>query len=233
MKAVLLAAGLGSRLKPLTNTIPKCLVPILNKPLLDYWLELTLESKHISDVYINLHYLKNKVTEHIATHWRHEKRITLYSEEQLKGTAGTLNGLNKELTGSPLLVIHADNLSKFNLDSFIHAHQTRPDNCVMTMMLFKTDAPSTCGIVERDEMARVITMHEKVPNPPGNLANGAVYIFEPEVLDWIVGNEAADISAEVIPAFHGKIYSWLNNVYHRDIGNPQSYALAQQEFTKR
>jgi mannose-1-phosphate guanylyltransferase len=76
-------------------------------------------------------------------------------------------------------------------------------------------------------------MHEKVFNPPGNLANGAVYICEPEVLEWIVDNEASDISAEVIPAFHGKIYSWLNNVYHRDIGNPQSYKLAQQEFPKR
>ena len=104
MKAVLLAAGIGSRLRPLTETIPKCLVPIHDKPLLDYWLELTLNSKHISDVYINLHYLKNRVTEHIAANWQHEKRIILHIEEQLKGTAGTLNGLHKELLGSCLLV---------------------------------------------------------------------------------------------------------------------------------
>lgn len=232
MKAVLLAAGVGSRLRPLTNTIPKCLVPIHNKPLLDYWLELTLGSNHISDVYINLHYLKNKVTEHLATHWIHEKRIAVHSEKQLKGTAGTLNGLNKELSGNCLLVVHADNLSKFNLDDFIHAHKTRPNDCVMTMMLFETDAPSTCGIVDLDEMGRVINMHEKVSNPPGNIANGAVYIFEPEILEYIVTNDLTDISAQVIPAFTGKINSWLNTQYHRDIGNPQSYMLAQREYPK-
>ena len=100
----------------------------------------------------------------------------------------------------------------------------------MTMMLFKTDSPSSCGIVELSHDGRVLNMHEKVDNPPGDLANGAVYIFEPEILDWIVKHGVTDISAQVIPAFHGKIYSWLNDVYHRDIGTPESYALAQKEF---
>jgi mannose-1-phosphate guanylyltransferase len=230
MKAVLLAAGIGSRLRPLTDTIPKCLVPIHGKPLLDYWLEMTLGSQCISDIYINLHYLKHKVENHIAEHWQHEKRIGLHIEEQLKGTAGTLNTLKKELAGSCLLVVHADNLSRFNLNDFIHAHQSKPDNCLMTMMLFKTDSPSTCGIVERDDMGRVIAMHEKVPNPPGNLANGAVYIFEPDILNYIATHNLTDISEQVIPAFLGKINSWTNTHYHRDIGNPQSYALAQNEY---
>lgn len=233
MKAVLLAAGVGSRLRPLTNSIPKCLVPIHNKPLLDYWLEMIIDSKYIGDIFINLHYLKNIVTEHVTNHWQHEERIKLFPEEQLKGTAGTLNGLKKDLSGHPILVVHADNLSDFVIDDFITVHEKRPTGCLLTMMLFKTDAPSTCGIVELDEIGRVIKMHEKVSNPPSNLANGAVYIFEPEVLDWIVKNNATDISAEVIPAFKGKIASWLNQGYHRDIGNPKSYALAQQEFIKR
>ena len=233
MKAVLLAAGIGSRLRPLTDSIPKCLVPVNDKPLLDYWLNMTLDSKYISDVYINLHYLKNIVREHIDKNWKHEQRISLHTEVQLKGTAGTLCGLQRELIDSQLLVVHADNLSEFCLDEFIQAHNKRPTGCFITMMLFNTDAPSTCGIVELDKKDRVLCMHEKVANPPGNLANAAVYIFEPEVLDWIATNHVTDISSEVIPAFQGKIYSWLNKVYHRDIGNPQSYALAQREFPTR
>jgi mannose-1-phosphate guanylyltransferase len=233
MKAILLAAGIGSRLKPLTDHIPKCLVPIHGKPLLDYWLEMTLEAKIITDVYINLHYLKEMVAEHVATNWHNEVRIKLYAEKQLKGTAGSLMGLHKELAGEQLLVVHADNLSDFCLHDFVKAHHNRPTGCVMTMMLFETDSPQTCGIVELDKQGRVLRMHEKLSNPPGNLANGAVYIFEPDILNWILENKATDISSEVIPVFQGKIFSWVNQVYHRDIGNQKSYALAQQEFSTR
>jgi mannose-1-phosphate guanylyltransferase len=212
MKAILLAAGIGSRLKPLTDHIPKCLVPIHGKPLLDYWLEMTLEAKTITDVYINLHYLKEMVAEHVATNWQNEVRIKLYAETQLKGTAGTLMGLQKELVGEQLLVVHADNLSDFCLDDFVKAHHNRPTGCVMTMMLFETDSPQTCGIVELDKQGRVLRMHEKLSNPPGNLANGAVYIFEPDILNWILENKATDISSEVIPVFQGKIFSWVKQV---------------------
>jgi mannose-1-phosphate guanylyltransferase len=233
MKALLLAAGIGSRLRPLTNTMPKCLVPIHGKALLDFWLEMMFATKQIDEVLINLHYLKDMVVDHVSQHWPNEKRITLFPELELQGTAGTLKALHKDLVGKQLMVVHADNLSDFNIDAFIQAHQNRPLNCLMTMMLFKTDSPSSCGIVELSEDGRVLNMHEKVANPPSTLANGAVYIFEPQILDWIIEKGATDISAEVIPAFHGKIYGWLNDVYHRDIGTPQSYALAQQEYKDR
>lgn len=230
MKAVLLAAGIGSRLRPLTNTIPKCLVPIHGKALLDYWLDMMFAAKQIDEVLINLHYLKDMVTNHISEKWPNEERITLCAELELQGTAGTLKALHGHLIDEQLMVVHADNLSDFNMDAFIQAHQSRPIDCLMTMMLFKTDSPSSCGIVELSHDGRVLNMHEKVDNPPSDLANGAVYIFEPEILDWIVEHGVTDISAQVIPTFYGKIYSWLNNVYHRDIGTPESYALAQQEF---
>jgi mannose-1-phosphate guanylyltransferase len=232
MKAVLLAAGIGSRLRPLTNSIPKCLVPIHGKALLDYWLDMILGTKKIDEVIINLHYLQEIVVKHISKKWPNEERINLCSELELQGTAGTLKALYEHLINEQLMVVHADNLSDFNVDAFIQAHQRRPLGCLMTMMLFKTDRPSFCGIVELSHDGRVLNMHEKVDNPPSDLANGAVYIFEPEILDWIVQHGVTDISEQVIPAFLGKINSWLNNVYHRDIGTPESYNLAQQEFKK-
>jgi mannose-1-phosphate guanylyltransferase len=231
MKAILLAAGMGTRLRPITDTVPKCLVPVQGKPLLDYWLEMISVNPQISDIYVNLHYLREVVLKHLDKHWSQNSKIRRHPEQHLLGTAGTLRALQNDLSGAQLLVIHADNLSDFCLDDFIRAHQNRPSNCLITMMLFETDSPSTCGIVELDGKARVIKMHEKKTNPPGNLANGAVYIMEPKVLEWIVNHQAKDISAEVIPAFYGQIYSWLNNGYHRDIGNPEAYEMAQREFT--
>ena len=100
------------------------------------------------------------------------------------------------------------------------------------MMTFRTPTPQSCGIVELDAKGIVTAFHEKVCSPPGNLANGAVYIMDPEVLDAIdaCGVEQPDISVHVIPQFIGRIFTFLNTVYHRDIGTPESYAQAQVEF---
>jgi mannose-1-phosphate guanylyltransferase len=233
MKAILLAAGLGIRLRPITDKIPKCMVPINGKPLLDYWLELLVPNPNIDEIFINVCYLKEVVLTHLKQHWQDCNKITIWVETELLGTAGTISKNAAQVTSEDTLVIHADNLSLFNLNAFIQAHHSRPKDCYGTMMLFKTDSPSSCGIVEISNDGRVLNMHEKVDNPPSNLANGAVYIFELEILDWIIKQGVTDISAQVIPAFHGKIYSWLNNVYHRDIGTPQSYDLAQKEYQSK
>ena len=100
------------------------------------------------------------------------------------------------------------------------------------MMSFTTEIPKTCGILELDDMNRVIEFHEKVKNPPGNRANAAVYILDQEVMKFMesLGKLEIDFSTEVIPEFMGRIFCWHNGVYHRDIGNPESYQKAQAEF---
>lgn len=102
----------------------------------------------------------------------------------------------------------------------------------MTMMTFDTDAPQTCGIVELDAQGLVQAFHEKQANPPGCRANAAVYIFEPEIIDFMAarGQDICDISTEVLPYFLGKIHAFHNADYHRDIGNLESLVLAEQEF---
>jgi mannose-1-phosphate guanylyltransferase len=130
-----------------------------------------------------------------------------------------------------LLLVHADNLSWFDLGAFLWAHQSRPKGTEMTMMTFCTDSPQTCGIVELDQNGAVRQFYEKDPGAPGNLANGAVYLISPEGLERIRSlGEVTEFSTQVIPAFMGKIHCWQNTTYHRDIGNPDSYRLAQSEF---
>lgn len=230
MRALLLAAGLGTRLRPITDTVPKCLVEINGRPLLDHWIEL-LSKAGVVDIVVNLHYLPEKVEAYLAN-CAYPVNITSVLETHLLGTGGTLKR-NREFFGrEPVLLIHADNLSLFDMDAFKQRFDLRDKNIEMTMMTFDTDSPETCGVVELDERGTVCALHEKVVSPPSNLANAAVYILAPAVLDFIdsLGKKVVDFSTEVLPHFMGSINTFHNAIYHRDIGNIQSLTLAQTEY---
>ena len=229
MKALLLSAGLGTRLRPITNTIPKCLVPIAGKPLMDYWLDLLLNNG-IDRVLINTHYFAEIVSEHVEqSSWCN--RIDLVHEEELIGTGGTVSRNADYFEQEVFFVAHADNLTWFDLPKFIKSHQNfvTNHNVAMSMMTFETDAPETCGIVEENEDGIVIGFHEKVKNPPGNKANGAIYIFEPEMASFIknIQQDFIDLSIDVLPHFMGRIGAFHNTDYLRDIGSIESFEKAE------
>lgn len=230
MIAVLLAAGLGTRLRPLTDRLPKCLVPVNGKALIDYWFE-NLSAAGVEHFIVNTHYMADAVEKHVRNSpWNDS--VTLLHEEELLLTGGTLRACRPYLKDEAFMVVHADNLSFCDFSAFIEAHRTRPAGCAMTMMTFASDAPQNCGIVELDARGVVSAFFEKVPNPPGNLANAAVYILEPSVIDFIetLRKKQVDFSTEVLPAFVGKMFTFHNDRYHRDIGTLESYALAQVEI---
>lgn len=233
MKALLLAAGLGTRLRPITNEIPKCLVPIKGKPLLQYWLE-NLSNIGIDEFIINTHYFNEKVEKFVEKSPFREK-ITLIYEEKLLNTGGTVLA-NKHLftKNEPFMLIHADNLSFCNFKEFIESHKNKKNNCEITMMLFKTQTPKSCGIVEIDENNIVQNFHEKINNPPSNLANGAVYLCDYSIFNYLesLNKTEIDFSLEVIPNYLGKINTYLNNIYHKDIGTLKTYKEAQTDILK-
>lgn len=232
MRALLLAAGLGTRLRPLTDTIPKCLVPIHEKPLLEYWLEMLSNAK-VFPILVNLHYFADKVRNYIETSRFNDIVVTVY-EKKLFGTAGTLLKNKDFFQYETLMLIHGDNLSKFDVNAFVENHKKRPSGCEITMMTFSTNTPESCGIVELDEQGVVKAFHEKVKQPPSNLANGAVYIIEPSIFPFLAdfGKEIIDFSTEVLPHYIGRIYTFFNNSYHRDIGTLESYKTALKEFER-
>jgi mannose-1-phosphate guanylyltransferase len=233
MRALLLAAGIGSRLRPITDTTPKCLVEVQGRPLLDYWLELVFEGG-IERVLLNTHWLAPQVQAHVAAS-RWADRIDLVYEETLLGTGGTILANRDWFRNESFLLAHADNLTDFDVTGFIRAHANRPHGHAITMLGFRTDDPRSCGILELDRQNTVLAFHEKVANPPGNLANGAVYIFEPEVIDAIagLGRPIVDLSTEVIPNYLGRILCVETEGYHRDIGNPESLRRANSEFKQK
>jgi mannose-1-phosphate guanylyltransferase len=221
MKAILLAAGLGTRLRPITDSVPKCLVPVGGQPLMTYWLK-TLEGLGVEDILINLHYLAHQVRDYIEQS-PYKDNVTLVHEPELIGTAGTLIAQRKFWQDSTTIVIHADNFCLSDLKAMVKKHQMRKPNVAATLLVFPTDNPQSCGIVEQNEQDVITAFHEKVASPPGNLASGAVAIFEPGVYSSYFAqfegvSIGLDMSKSVLPLMVKRMQTWEVNNYYADIG---------------
>ena len=227
VRALLLAAGLGTRLSPLTDEWPKCLMPIGKRPLLEYWLE-TLHLANVNKVIVNLHH-HSEIVQEFLNRSRFKDWVSSIYEETLLGTAGTLRANKDFFHECTTLLVHADNWCQFDFVDFLNFHRKqRPEYCSITMMTFESPTPSTCGIVETDTNGVVLAFHEKSNKFMGNQANGAVYLLEPEVLKWIDEHpDNCDFSTEVLPHFMGRIAIWNNSGIHRDIGALPMLRLAQ------
>jgi mannose-1-phosphate guanylyltransferase len=231
MRALLLAAGLGTRLRPLTDTVPKCLVPVRGQPLLGIWFGLLFRSGAIERALVNTHWLAPEVERFVAASpWA--GRVDLVHEPGLLGTGGTVLANRAWFGEGPFLVAHADNLTDFDVTGLVAAHARRPAGCAITMLAFRTDSPQSCGILETDARGVVRAFHEKVEDPPGDLANAAVYVFEPEVIEAAagLGRPVVDLSTEVIPRFLGRILAVETRGYHRDVGTPEALGRAEAEW---
>ena len=229
VRCLLLAAGLGTRLVPLTDNWPKCLMPIGERPLLEYWLE-TICVTNVNAVLVNLHH-HSEIVKRFLDRPRFKGWVHSVYEETLLGTAGTLRANKDFFQNCTTLLVHADNWCQCDFTDFLNYHQKyRPNHCLITMMTFETKTPETCGIVETDAGGVVQAFHEKTKKTPGSHANGAVYLLEPDVLKWIEMNPTnSDFSTGVLPNFLGRIATWKNGVIHKDIGVPQILSIAQND----
>jgi mannose-1-phosphate guanylyltransferase len=229
MKAFLLAAGLGTRLKPITNHTPKCLVPICGKPLLQWWIEL-FRAHNINEVLINLHYLGNQVKDYIQNNID-DIVFHFFEEDVLLGSAGTLKANKWFIKGEEdFFVFYADNLTNYNLTEFYDFHKKHKHP--FSMALFKTDKPETKGIIELNSNKTVISFEEKPKLPKSNLANAGIYIAKPEILDLIPVKELADIGFDLLPLLVNKMSGWETNGYLIDIGNINHLKKAEKEWIK-
>lgn len=225
-KALILAAGYGTRLKPFTDSWPKCLMPISGTPLLEIWLD-RLNEEGIGDILINTHHLHSKV-EAFLSKPKYTNKIRKTYEKNLLGSAGTIRKNIDFINDSTLLLIHGDNLCLADFNKFYEAHLNRPKQCCMTMMTFDSKDPRSCGIVETDCSNVLIDFHEKVQNPPSSRANAAIYFIEKEVINFIKdNNKITDFSMDVIPHFVSRIFTWHNFNTHIDIGSVNTLLEAQ------
>ena len=229
MKAFLLAAGLGTRLRPLTNETPKCLIQIKGKPLLVYWIEL-ITAHGINEVLINLHYLPNKVKSFIKNYPTSAISFTLFEEPTLLGSAGTLKA-NKDFVANEenFFILYADNLTNINLTELLNFHKKKEH--FFTMALNRVSNPSICGIATLDENDTITSFIEKPQLPTSNLANAGVYVAKPEVLDFIPSKSVVDIGFDLLPQLVGKMAGWETSDLLIDIGTFDNLRLAEKIWT--
>jgi mannose-1-phosphate guanylyltransferase len=228
MKAFLLTAGLGTRLHPITHTIPKCLVPIAGKPLINWWFE-SMQKAGVTEVLINLHHLPDMVMAHV-NNLDTPIKVEFAYEPVLLGSAGTLIA-NKNFVQDQkaFFIIYGDNLTNTSLSNLYNFHTSRPHN--FTMALFETNNPSGCGIVSLNSAATITSFEEKPANPTSNLANAGLYVASPAVIDLIDSAKTpADIGFDLLPLLVGKMSGYKINDYLIDIGTHKNLEKARQDW---
>ncbi|HUB32069.1 MAG TPA: nucleotidyltransferase family protein [Bryobacteraceae bacterium] len=226
MKAIILAAGLGTRLRPITLTTPKCLVPINGVPLLELWLR-ECERAGVGAVLVNTHHLAERVEEFAAA--RRGVPITLAYEPTLLGSAGTIAANWNFVKGEQsFVVIYADNLTTFAL-SELTAFHGRHDR-IASMALFRSPNPSAGGVVEMDETGLVVGFWEKPEHPRSDLVNAGLYVFRAAVRQYLPAETPADVGRSLMPALVGQAKGLPIRDYFVDIGTLENYNRAQAEY---
>lgn len=227
MKAFLLAAGEGTRLRPLTDSIPKCLVPIRHESLLEIWLQQCARSG-ITEVLINLHAHADAVRSFVAGR-DFGVEIRLFDEPVLLGSAGTIAANRAWVEATPYFwIMYADVLTNMNLSGMLRAHQEQ--NLAATLGVYQAPNPSQCGIVELDDGSIIRSFEEKPRDPKSGLAFSGVMIATPEFLHEVPSAAPADIGLHVLPKLVGRMRAYVSKEYLVDIGTPEKYEKAQRTW---
>jgi NDP-sugar pyrophosphorylase family protein len=229
LKAVVLAGGFGTRLRPLSCTRPKLLFPVCNRPLLDWTLE-RLDKSGIKDVVLATNYMAEAFIQRYGDSTR-GMRLFYSREEKPLGTGGPIKKA-EELIGheEPFLVLNGDILTDFDYSKLLKKHVEK--GATATIALYRVKDPSRYGVAELTEKNRVVRFVEKPAREkaPSNLANAGIYVLDPKILDYIPGGQPVSIEREVFPklADKGKLYGYDFKGLWIDIGKPKDYLKANK-----
>lgn len=235
MKALILAAGLGTRLKPLTNNIPKPLVLIGRKPLLKYTLDGLLKYD-INDICLNSHYLAHKIDDFVKGYkkWHPKINIKVSFEKKLLGTAGTLrNNYEFFCKEKNFFIIYGDNLTNINYQKLFNFHLNKKSFC--TIACYYENHPEGKGIIEFDKDKRINKFIEKPAQGEltSHYANAGIYVFNQKIFRYINSKNFTspfDLGKDVFPYLLKKgknVYAYLMDEFLLDIGTLNNYNLAQ------
>ena len=225
-KCILLAAGYGKRLLPITNNIPKCLVKIHGKPIIDYWFSL-LKTHGVTHVLINTHQFHHLVLNYINS-LNTSIEITVSNEKDLLGSLGTIiHNEDFYVNEDSLLVANADNLTNLNLSNLYDCHYA--NDYAATIALMEVNNPTQCGIVELGLNNKIISYEEKPLIPKTKIANAGVYLFNTSFLKSLENNVGfLDIGYDLLPRLVGKSYGYLFDDFLLDIGSHESLNRARK-----
>lgn len=233
MKAVIMAGGQGARLRPLTCNIPKPMMPILDKPVMEYAIEL-LKKNGITDIAITLQYLSDDIVSYFENGKRFGVNLNYFMEEYPLGTAGSVKNAEKFLDDT-FIVLSGDALTDIDISKAISYHKKK--NAIGTLVLKEVPVPLEYGVVVTDKEGKVTGFLEKPSWSEvfSDKVNTGIYILEPEIFNYYQQNQKFDFSNDLFPILlnnNEPIYGYIAQGYWCDIGNIQQYIKCHFDILK-
>jgi NDP-sugar pyrophosphorylase family protein len=231
MKAMILAAGVGSRLDPLTRNVPKPMVPIVNKPVMEHIVEL-LAKNGFKEIMVNLHYLGEQIQEYFGTGQKWGVKIHYSPEDQLWGDAGSVKRCESFFDEDTFVVVGGDDLADIDIKRLVRFHEEK--KALATIALSLVDDPSEYGIALLNDRGRITRFLEK---PKGevifsNSANTGVYIFDKHIFELIPKGIPYGFGNNLFPLLlqqKSRFYGYLTRSYWKDVGNLRQYQEAHRD----
>lgn len=227
MKAVVMAGGFGTRIQPLTSSMPKPMIPVFNKPMMEYIIE-SLKAAGIIDIVILLYFKPDVIKDHFGDGSKMGVRINYVLPDDDYGTAGAVKKAQKFLD-ERFIIVSGDLITNFSLQEIVGFHEVK--NSLATITLTSVPDPLQFGVVITDKESRILRFLEK----PGwgevfsDTINTGIYVFEPEILNYIPEDSNFDFSKDLFPKLMASgidIFGYNAKGYWRDVGNPDSYRAA-------
>lgn len=230
MQAVILAGGLGTRLRPLTYTRPKALLPLLRKPMVLHIMEAL--PRQVDEVIIAASYMVGALEEYFSSYPAGAK-VTIVEEKEPLGTGGALKNLEDHIDG-PFLVLNGDVVSSLDMESLLEFHQEKGG--IGTIALWEVESPEAFGIVALGDDGRIQQFMEKPSRKQAfsKVANAGIYAFEEEILDYIPQGRVVSLEREVFPdAIKAGLYGMIFTGYWADAGTLEAYMAATKILLDR
>jgi NDP-sugar pyrophosphorylase family protein len=234
MKAVIIAGGLGTRLRPLTYNTPKPIVPVANRPFAVHQIEL-LVRHGIKEIIFSIHYLSGEIRKTLEDGKRWGIKIHYCLEDKPLGTAGAVKNAQKYFDGSPLIVFNGDILTDANISKIINFHNEK--KATVTLTLTEVEDPTAFGLILTEKDGRVRRFLEK---PSWDMVvaktiNAGIYVVDPNIFEKVPAGEEYSFERQLFPNLleeGAPIYGYLSNAYWVDIGSPEKYKEAHQAILR-
>lgn len=231
MKAVIMAGGKGTRLRPLTCNLPKPMVPILEKPVMEYTIEL-LKSYGITEIAVTVQYLPEHIKQYFGDGSRFGVELSYFEETTPLGTAGSIKNA-EEFLDERFIVISGDALTDFNLQDGIDFHKQK--EALVTIFMKQVENPLEYGVIMTDKDDRIVRFFEK---PSWNevfsdTVNTGIYVLEPEIFDYLEEGVPTDFSKDLFPILmkdRKPLFGYAAEGYWSDIGNLIQYRQSHEDF---
>lgn len=234
MRAMVLAAGFGTRLRPLTYELPKALFPVMNRPALEHSIAL-LKSAGIEDITVNLHHLGDQVAKHFGDGTEYGVRLHYSYEKTILGTAGGIKAAQKYLDGEPFIVINSDVIADIDLEILIRFH--RENKSCLTLVLKKEDSPDRVDPIKINAAGKVVhfsgASFKESSDPAMGFTFTGIQVMEPEIFDRIPAGKFLGTTDSVFPKMVEEglaVYAYVHKGYWADIGRREDYLNAHKYF---